>query len=75
VTRVHSPGKCPKPLPPHTRVGRRDGVVGRVQNYRADTAQAQLGMFPVRWADQFWEICGADDVAVVVEAPKQIGAA
>lgn len=65
---VHSPRPCPKPLPPGTRVGRRDGVVGWVQNYRPDTTVARLGVFPVAWNDGFWELCGADDVQAIIES-------
>lgn len=63
----------PKPLPVGTRVKRNiGGQTGTVQPYR--NVIPRMGTFPVAWDSrvtgcQIWEICGADDVTIVAEAP------
>jgi hypothetical protein len=49
-------------LKPHTVVKRRTGGwIGEVQKY-----DCSIGSFPVAWRNGFWELCGADDVTVIL---------
>lgn len=63
------------PPPPGTRIrGRISRRLGVVQKYRPGHP---LNLFPVAWLDgsQMWELVGADDVQVVVNAAARSSAA
>ena len=54
-------------LPPETRVARVvGGWLGVVQKF-----DCSVGGFPVRWDGGLWEICGIDDVTVVIQTPPR----
>jgi hypothetical protein len=62
VTRIHSPSPYPKSLPVGVLVQRiYGGPLGRVATVHG------RGMFSVAWRDGLWDVCGVDDVRVVVE--------
>lgn len=57
-------------LPPGTRVQLISGAKlrGTVMPYTAGGSSAQLGLFPVRLDNAFWQICGTDEVIVLPPA-------